>query len=541
MANTFFGLTIASTGLTASNISINTTAHNIANVNTKGYTKQVANLQASSAIRVYNNYGTVGTGVTVASIDQLRSSYYDTKYWNNNSLTGQYASLKNYTEIIEDYLDEFNLKGFTDEYSTLFNSLNSLGLNPSNDSYINTFINCADSMSQYFNTLSTNLSNLQRDTNAEVKTVVNKINSISEQLASINKQINTIEFNGGTANDLRDTRAGLIDQLSAYANVDVSEKTYENGTSDYIVKLNGQTLVNCYEYNTLDCTPRETGQLRNASDIEGLFDISWNNGLPFNMYGDSFKGSLKALIDVRDGCCDSYEIVGMKDASGNYLTGPDGKVLNVIDMTETEYAGHVAAGYSKSIYVEYESTNNPSYKGIPYYQSQLNKFAQTFSDSFNKILSNGDWGDNTPVDFFTSKYGDSYVTAANMSVNSAFIGNNKLLPTTYDNAEGASESQMFKDLYALRNEKTINNTNFEGYLYSIVTSISVDSSRTQAFYKNYANIGATIDNQRTSVSGVDEDEEGVDLVKFQNAYNLSSKMISVMNEIYNKLINETGL
>lgn len=541
MANTFFGLTIASTGLNASNVSINTTAHNIANVNTKGYTKQVANLQASSAIRVYNNYGTVGTGVTVASIDQLRSSYYDTKYWNNNSLTGQYASLKNYTEIIEDYLDEFNLEGFTSEYTSLFTSLNSLTTNSDSESYLNTFINSADSISQYFNTLSTNLSNLQRDSNAELKTVVNKINSISEQLASLNKQINTIEFNGGTANDLRDTRANLVDQLSAYINVDVTETTYENGTSDYKVRVNGQTLVDCYDYNSLVCTPRETGQRRNTSDIEGLYDISWDNGLPFNMYNDSLKGSLKALIDVRDGCCDSYDIIGLKDADGNYLKGDDGKVVNVNDLSDAEYQSYVTAGYEKSEYILYESNKNSDYKGIPYYQSQLNNFAQTFANSFNEILATGDWGDATPVDFFTSKYGESYITAASMSVNSAIIADNTLLPTTYDDSVGASESQMFKDLYALRSETTINNTTFEGYLYSIVTSISVDSSRSQTFYKNYANIGATIDNQRTSVSGVDEDEEGVDLVKFQNAYNLSSKMISVMNEIYNKLINETGV
>ena len=90
MANTFFGLTIASSGLGASGLAINTAAHNISNVNTKGYTKQQTVQEASSAIRVYTNYGTVGTGVSVTEIKQLRSSYYDTKYWNNNSVCGNY-------------------------------------------------------------------------------------------------------------------------------------------------------------------------------------------------------------------------------------------------------------------------------------------------------------------------------------------------------------------------------------------------------------------------------------------------------------------
>ena len=71
MANTFFGLTIGSSGLFASNAAINTTAHNISNINTKGYTKQVSNQQAAESIRVYQSYGTVGTGTAVISIDQL--------------------------------------------------------------------------------------------------------------------------------------------------------------------------------------------------------------------------------------------------------------------------------------------------------------------------------------------------------------------------------------------------------------------------------------------------------------------------------------
>ena len=75
MANTFFGLTIGSSGLSASNAAINTVAHNISNVNTKGYSKQVTNQNASASLRVYSTYVCVGTGVNVTSIDQLRSSY----------------------------------------------------------------------------------------------------------------------------------------------------------------------------------------------------------------------------------------------------------------------------------------------------------------------------------------------------------------------------------------------------------------------------------------------------------------------------------
>ena len=80
MSSTFFGLTIASSGLNTAQAQINTTANNISNVNTTGYSKQVVNTVASSALRVYQAYGTTGTGVEVESVTQSRDLYYDEKY-----------------------------------------------------------------------------------------------------------------------------------------------------------------------------------------------------------------------------------------------------------------------------------------------------------------------------------------------------------------------------------------------------------------------------------------------------------------------------
>ena len=83
--------------------------------------------------------------------------------------------------------------------------------------------------------------------------------------------------------------------------------------------------------------------------------------------------------------------------------------------------------------------------------------------------------------------------------------------------------------------------NAAGFLKCIITDISVDTQESKIFYQNYSNISETIDNQRMSVSGVDEDEEALDLIRFQNAYNLSSKMISIMTELYDRLILQTGV
>ena len=77
--------------------------------------------------------------------------------------------------------------------------------------------------------------------------------------------------------------------------------------------------------------------------------------------------------------------------------------------------------------------------------------------------------------------------------------------------------------------------NAESFLETWLSDIAVDTEKNTVFYKNYSNMNTVIGNQRMSVSGVDEDEEALNLVKFQNAYNLSAKVISVMSEIYDKL------
>ena len=79
------------------------------------------------------------------------------------------------------------------------------------------------------------------------------------------------------------------------------------------------------------------------------------------------------------------------------------------------------------------------------------------------------------------------------------------------------------------------------FMQAMTTNMAVDISKMTVFSSNHDDIRYTVDNQRKSVSSVDQNEEASNLVKFENLYNLASKIISVLNEVYDKLINETGL
>lgn len=520
MASTFFGLTIAYSGLQASQAAINVTAHNISNIQTPGYTKAQASTQAADALRTYSSYGTIGSGVTVTGIDQLRDSYYDVKYRNNLTNYGEYEAKDNYMTQIQDYLNEFTLKGYSTEYHNFFKAVNQLTLTPEDESSKNQLINNAKSMADYFNTLSTNMRNVQADANNEVKDAVEQINSLAQNIAALNKQINQIEANYGNANDLRDQRNAMLDDLSQIVNITVDEQEIGNNLTNMTVTINGQNLVSGYDYNRLTTVARE--EPRNASDADGLYDIKWEKtGMTFNIYSPSLSGQLKGLVDIRDGCNGEVEKQAFNE-DGTPKTDSDGNLLY-----ETENFD----GY------------NIDFKGVPYYQSQFNQFISTFSDAVNDILKSGVTSDGSAqgISLFVTKDGTSIMNASNVTVNSELINDANKLATKSTVNTGEANADIMDKLNALQNNKIFDGGTGAYFLESIISDMSIDANKAESFTANYKNLKTSIQNQRLSVMGVDSDEEAMDLVKFQQAYNLSSKMMSIMNQIYDKLINQTGV
>lgn len=615
MPSTFFGLTIASSGLNAYQVALNTTANNISNVQTDGYSKQVANRVASDALRTYTKYGMMGSGVTTESIMQVRNQYYDDKYWYNQSSVGLYETRLNYLEQIENYfIDDDSAKGFSTILNTMFNSLDTLKNNASDTNVRQQFIGSAQNLATYFNSVALGLGEIQDSTNDEIKSTVMNINSIAEKIAILNKQINIIEVQGGYANELRDQRALLIDELSAIVPTEISEVPVMNtnhpdqptGATYYTVSIGGQLLVDTYEYETLDCVARD--KKVNQSDIDGLYDIKWaKTGNSFQAGAASMSGSLKALFDIRDGnnaenftgttnilnskqvqvvnpSMDTIEEITMPENGYITINGrqyeyngftyeadADGKITSYTFNLTKGFNGideqDRADGKTASVGTSIDSM------GIPYYQAQMNQFLRSFTKAFNDILKTGEDLNGDKTDYYafftgadqitgeeyvfdgmdlttgtvgkTGSNADSYykMTAANLCVSSFCVKSPDLLATTADISDnGVDRYDLIEKLALLKSDTTLyRGGNAEGFLKCMISDISIDAQASKIFYKNYTNVAATIDNQRMSVSGVDEDEEGLDLIKFQNAYNLSSKMISVMAEIYDRLILETGV
>ena len=161
---------------------------------------------------------------------------------------------------IEDYFNDDGSSGFKTIFNKFSNALQSVTTNSSSDESKQQFIASAKALTDYFNNMYGNLQELQKDINLEIKQNVDRINSIAQKIATLDKQINVIELSGTTANNLRDQRDLLIDELSEIVDVSVDEYPVidqnnpdrETGGHRYIVRIaGGQTLVDGSEYNQL--------------------------------------------------------------------------------------------------------------------------------------------------------------------------------------------------------------------------------------------------------------------------------------------------
>ena len=308
MPSQFLGLNIGASALFAYQASINTTANNISNIMTEGYTRQETTLSATAPNRFHTKYGSIGTGVEATAIKQVRDEYYDMKYWQNNSDAAYYEQKIYFLDQIENvFADDGIQEGFSTILSKMFNALDTLyGANASDESVRNQFIYETQNMCTYFNSVSEALKEFQEDTNVELFNSVSNINAIAEKVALINQEINNLELRGGYANELRDKRALLIDELSSIVNVSTDEYAIRNsygqdlGGTNFTIHINGQLLVDGYDYRQLECVSDE--YKNNQTDAAGMYSVYWTDThTSFAAATETAGGSLKALYDLRDG------------------------------------------------------------------------------------------------------------------------------------------------------------------------------------------------------------------------------------------------
>ncbi|MBD5508534.1 MAG: flagellar hook-associated protein FlgK [Lachnospiraceae bacterium] len=625
MASTFFGLTIASSGLRAANAALNTTGNNISNVNTLGYSRQEVNTEAANALRVFATYGCAGAGVETLSIERVRDQFYDFKYWSNETKLGEYDAKLYYCNMIQEYLKDDKTTGFKTLFDKIGMALQEITKNASSTDVKAEFLGAAKALTDYFNNMYGDLRDLQADVNDEIKIRADQINSIAQDLATVNKQINTIEMTGSRANELRDKRDSLLDELSAVVDVQTEElpildqEGNPSAAHRYIVRIaGGQTLVDMDDYNTLICVARSKEEKVNQSDVDGLYDLEWSNGLKFSLYNASMGGELRGLIEMRDGNNGEYfngtaTNVAFHDSISTVTIKTTALHLQSISKSNlSDTGGVINIGnqlfyYTKWVYngdgeytftIDNRKSDMPltpdktwteasiggelNYQGIPYYLNQMNEWVREFAKKVNDIFKEGLTAEDPPQKadiLFTADYvrktgqytqreldasapnnentGYYNLTAGNITLLDAVVKDPRLLGTRKDidqdhtvkdeegkDIEGEEQCDQVWAVISMLgdvNQFSFRGRDAGGFLECVLSDVTLNTSNAETFYNTYFSLETNIDNQRTSISGVDEDEEAMNLVKYENSYTLASKMIQVLTEVYDRLILQTGV
>jgi len=435
---------------------LNTTAHNIANINTPGFSRQQAVLGAS--LSPSSDAGQVGTGVEVLLVRRLRDEFLDAQYRAESKDLGRWESLSQTLGQIEEIFLEPSESGLRNRLDEFWNGWHDLANDPENLGSRHSLIRRAESLTHTFHRLVDGLKELRLSLDSQVAHKVKEINSIAKQIAELNLGILTAEGNGNEASDLRDRRDLLLDRLSAIMDIKVIQE--ENGSIS--LRAAGKVLV-------------EKGNIRGLS-LKSISDGGITLSMPVWEEDESTVrvggGSLKALMEARD------------------------------DL-------------------------------IPAYEAKLNRLTEELVTSVNEIHSKGFGLDGTAgIHFFDP----AKLRADNIALDGEIISDASKIAASSDGSPGDNSVAMA--IAALKNLPRMEDgtITFNHYYSSLIAEIGAESKGASGEATAHQLLIDQLENRRESLKGVSLDEEMIDLIKFQRAYQAAARIVSRVDEIMDVIL-----
>lgn len=326
MANGMAGLFIGTTGLKTAQTALNTTAHNLSNINTSGYTRQQVTFSDTQYVRV-NTSDKVsspdyGLGVAVSEVRRIRDQFIDQAYRNENSRLGFYESQYKAIEEIEDQFGEMQGVTYESYLINLYNSVNELAKNPTSTVARSSLIQNATAFIEKSENVYKGLKDYQTTLNTQVKNMVDSINKLGDKIYTLNKKISKIESTGiEDANDLRDERDAAIDELSKY--IDITY--YENDNKEVVISAEGIPFITMGELAKMDTRVVEGTNLVIPTwpgYERDVYDLSTEA----SNVDDTDKGELKGLLIARGNMVVDYTVVPEAPSSSDYdMSTADGR------------------------------------------------------------------------------------------------------------------------------------------------------------------------------------------------------------------------
>ncbi|MGE7690595.1 flagellar hook-associated protein FlgK [Lysinibacillus sp. NPDC097214] len=514
MRSTFMGLEASKRGLFTQQTALYTTGHNISNANTLGYSRQRVNMQATqgfpqAGLNQPNYPGHLGTGVEAGSIQRVRDEFTDRQVRQETNKLGYWESRSNSISQMEDILNEPSQFGLNAALEQFWKGLQDVSTNPENAASRQVAIKRAEHLAESFRYMDKQLKTIQGNIGNEINVATDRINSLLKQIAAINKQVQEVEPNGHVPNDLYDVRDVLIDELNNY--IPVSIKRVESGGNASKVAEGSITVV-FKPYGTDKEIELVNG--RDFATIEVSGTVADPSGSK-QINGNDLSNVFSAIQVSGLGTSESITF--------DQLEPGKGKLLSLIDSY-----GYDSANGPKGYYVET--------------LADLNKLAVKFAEAFNKMHKQGYdlSGVQNDIDFFTTKDG-SPITAGNIIVNDIFIKDpSKLAASDAKNEEGNGKWALELANLQSKSQSELNGATFNSFYQGMIGKLGTDGEEAYRLNMTSEKLLVTLSGNRASVSSVSLDEEMTNMITFQQAYNANARMITVVDETLDKIINGMG-
>lgn len=284
MPGLFQGLEIGRRALLTSQASLQTIGHNIANVNTPGYTRQRVNI--STTLPENNTIGTFGTGVQVTDIQHIRDLFLGDQFRQESKSLGEWSYKEKILSQVETLFNEPNEGTLSSNMTEFWGAWNTFSQNPSDFNTRHDLVATTTKMVDSFHQLSGSIDKLRASIDSDLTNYTNEINRLTGEVARINHQIQSLEIGGVKANDLRDSRDLILDNLSTLVDIN----TNENQSGEMVVYIGAMSVVNGSDAINVESR---------VTNINGkpTHKLMWE-GSDFELTNSA--GQLKALIESRD-------------------------------------------------------------------------------------------------------------------------------------------------------------------------------------------------------------------------------------------------
>ncbi len=577
MRSTFAGFTTAQLAMAASQRSIDVTGQNIANINTEGYTRQRLDI-ASLNLRngsFYNssNSTRVGYGVDMTGISQLRDPFLDAQYRSQIAKLGTTDAQAAGLEKLQVAFDESTTSGIRDAFINLSNALQTLskddGYTKENDTVVRSRMQIIVNL---LREKAVTLQDIRHDTQENFRdTDVKDLNSILKNIADLNTSIKNSQVLGNPALELMDERNKLLDELGSYLPINVEYKQKKIGEG-YSVQVLDVSFTDSDGVSHRLVSDGRYGEFR--TDVSGqpvTLTLTDADGYTNEVTDKLTEGTLKGSLDFmnKSGDFDDTDFKGL----GYYE-----KVLDSLVKTFAEAFNEANQSTHKTVttadgkkYLQYTTNDQPPaniFQGEDgkYYEANAAgnepDLAKPYTDDVKKLNPVYDPnGAKTERPLFEKIDPNKDFSALNIKIATGWIDGSYGITNSNNTVNG--------EVGSTANENIINMINMLSKEYSFTSEATAGAAAgsqvrfyTGSFYNCFANIEVTLGidissastmlnnqitvlnqtaNSRDAISGVQLDEEGMNLLHYNQSYSAAARLMTTLDEMLDKLINGTGV